>query len=831
MPKQYRACHQSPSGIPRPDRHKDGGEKCHPYQINAGRSGAQALQWIAGSQTTGQHNGKMKRNHQILWLWLVCGGLVAATLATYWSALRNDFINYDDPDYVTANHVVQEGVTWKGIEWAFTTGHASNWHPLTWLSHMLDITWFGLEPQGHHLTNLLLHCVNTLLLLLLLWYMTGALWRSALVAALFALHPLHVESVAWVAERKDLLSALFGLLTLWAYARYVQATNTSSPSVGSHGNPKPKLWYGMSLGFFAGGLMSKPMLVTWPFVMLLLDFWPLRRLDLAAGVFGLGFWRRHQKLVWEKLPFFVLTILSSSITLIVQHGAMAKTELVGAGDRVGNAILAYSNYLQQTIWPAKLAVFYPFPIKIPVVELVIVLVVLIIISILAIRLARSQPFVLIGWLWFLGTLVPVIGLVQVGAQARADRYTYLPLVGIFFALVWGFSELVKKQPWLKKAGAIAALAVLTALGVTSHAQLQHWRNDRTLCAHAARVTTGNYMAWGGLGIVDAKAGNWSSAMTNLMRAYEYAKIHHTERSVSYYIGVALQMQGKPKEALSYFQDCVVSAEMRPELDHRLGLSLMDAGRLAEAEPHIKAAVAAKPHSLDYNLGMAALLVTKDDLQQAEPIYTNAVEKHPKEPLALKSYGEFLILVNRLAEAEPWLAKAVSLKPENPAYRKAYATLLQRNGKLSLAAEQLESAAKLATPSTQELLNLAELHTQLKQPHQALDYYNRALTAEPNSLLVLNNYAWALATSPDATLRNGPRAVELGERACRISQWKIPVLIGTLAAAYAEAGRFADAVTTADKAIAVAHETQQTDAAKRNVELRKLYQNGKPYRDE
>lgn len=764
----------------------------------------------------------MKRNYQVLWLWLVCGTLLAATLATYWPALRNDFINYDDPTYVTANDVVKQGLSWEGFKWAFTTGHASNWHPLTWLSHMADVTLFGLKPWGHHLTNLLLHGANSVLLLLLLRQMTGALWQSAFVAALFALHPLHVESVAWVAERKDLLSGFFGILTLIAYARYAGESKAQSP--------KSKVWYAFTLVLFALGLMSKPMLVTWPFVMLLLDFWPLNRISLESKVFSLKSWRLNQKLLLEKLPFLLLTIVSSIITLVVQRGAMAKTELLAVEDRLGNAILAYANYLGQTAWPAKLAVFYPFPEHFPVVKFSIAIAILIAISVMAIRLARQHPYMIIGWLWFLGTLVPVIGLVQVGAQARADRYTYLPLIGIFFALSWGLTGLVAQRLWLEKIAAVATLAVLIALGITSRTQLQHWRDDRSLCTRAAKVTTGNYMAWGGLGIIEAKAGNWPSAMTNLMRAYEYAKTHHTERSVSYYIGVALQMQGKPKEALPYLQDCVVSVEMQPELDHRLSLSLMDTGQLAEAEGHAKAALAAKPDNLDYNLGMAALLVTKGDMNRAAFIYTTAVEKHPQEPLAIKSYGEFLILVNRSAEAETWLAKAVNLKPTNPAYRKAFAGLLQSNGKTKLAAEQFETAYKLTAPTAQELLTLSELYGQLNQPHQLLDCYNRAIAAGPDSLLALNNCAWLLATSPDDGIRNGVRAVELAERACQISQWKFPVLMGTLAAAYAEAGRFSDAVAMADRAIAKAREGNEEDTARRNAELRELYLQDKPYRE-
>ena len=759
--------------------------------------------------------------------------LIAATLLTYWPALKNEFINYDDPDYVTANEVVKKGLTTEGFRWAFTTGHASNWHPITWLSHMADVSMFGMKPTGHHATNLVFHVANSVLLLLLLWLMTGSVWRSAMVAALFALHPLHVESVAWVAERKDVLSAFFGILTLMAYAHYVQFKiqneklkkgTTPHPTLSpDEAERAARLWYGVALGLFALGLMSKPMLVTWPFVMLLLDFWPLGRWRMADG-------KVWKQLVVEKLPFLLLAVISSAITLAVQQGAMAKTEIVPIGDRFCNAVLACANYLQQTAWPAKLAVFYPFPTSFPAVEFSVAIGVLVAIFILVIRLARSHPFLIVGWLWFVGTLVPVIGLVQVGAQARADRYTYLPLIGVFFALSWGLHWLIMRRLQSKPFGSAIVIAVLIALGITSHRQLQHWQNDRALCSHAANVTTDNYMAWGGLGIIDVKATDWPSAMTNLMRAYEYAKPHHTERSVSYYVGVALQMQGKPKDALPYLETCIVSAEMQPERNHRLGLSLMDAGRMTEAEAAIRSALAAKPQSLDYNLGMAALLMAKGDTNRAEPIYASMVTSHSTQPAAHKSYGDFLSLANRHPEAEPRYATAVKLKPDSTPYRKAYANSLQRNGRLDLAVEQYEKAFALATPTSQELLDLADIYAQLGQTRKVLACYDKAIEQEPNSVPALNNLAWLLATCPDDGIRNGARAVELAERACKITDWKATVLMGTLAAAYAEAGRFPDAIAMAEKAITKARAEKQDDVAKRNGELLELYRSGKPYRE-
>ena len=768
--------------------------------------------------------------------------LIVSTLLTYWPVLKNEFINYDDPDYVTTNEMVQKGLTAEGFNWAFTTGHASNWHPITWLSHMADVSMFGMKPAGHHATNLFFHVVNSVLLLLLLRLMTGSVWRSAMVAALFALHPLHVESVAWVAERKDVLSALFGLLTLLAYAAYAKGSGPWSArtcpcfETGRHvsqsesGDMSPQskaVCYWLAFVFFALGLMSKPMLVTWPFVMLLLDFWPLNRVTSDGWQVRGKVWKR---LVLEKLPFLVLTLISCFVTVKVQQGAMSSSGLISMTDRICNAIVAYGSYLQQTVWPVNLAMFYPLPASIPTQMLILPLVVLVGLSVLCIRLAHKHPFLIVGWCWFLGTLVPVIGILQVGAQAHADRYTYLPLIGIFFALIWGLSALVKsqrKQLLLVTFGIIATLSVLAKL---SHDQVGHWKNDCALCTHAAEVTDENYVALGGIAIDDIKHENWSSAMTNLMRAYEYAKPRHTERSVSYYIGVALQMQGKPKEALPYLETCIVSTEMQPERNHRLGLSLMDAGRMEEAEAAIKLALAAKPQNLDYNLGMAAFLMSKGDTNRAEPIYASMVTSHSNQPAAHKAYGDFLALVNRHAEAEPRYATAVKLKPESVPYRKAYANSLQRNGRLDLAVEQYEKVFALAKPASQELLDLADIYAQLGQTRNVLACYDKAVEQEPNSVPALNNLAWLLATCPDDGVHNGARAVELAERACQITEWKVTVLMGTLAAAYAEAGRFPDAIAMAEKAITKARDEKQDDVAKRNGELLEHYRNGKPYRE-
>ncbi len=749
---------------------------------------------------------------------VICTLLALATLAVFWPVLQNDFINYDDPDYVTANEVVKKGFTWEGVKWAFTTSQASNWHPITWLSHMLDVSWVGLRPMGHHATSLMFHMANALLLFLLFRQLTGAVWRSALVAALFALHPLHVESVAWVAERKDVLSAFFGLLSLVAYTHFAQCKMQDAKYRTA--------WYGASLAFFALGLMSKPMLVTWPFVMLLLDFWPLNRIDPNAIGWSAAFRKAGKALVLEKLPFFALAALSSGVTVVVQHGAMAQTELLPIGDRAANATLAVTRYLEQTVWPTKLAVFYPFPTNFPLAELAVASGIFIAVLTYCLRQARTQPWVIVGWLWFLGTLVPVFGLVQVGAQARADRYTYLPLIGIFFALSWSLLHVRLQGHRIKWIVSAAAFSVLIAFGIASRAQLRHWRDDRSLWNHAAGVTTENYMAWGGLGIADVKAANWPSALTNLTRAYEYAKPHHTERSMSYYLGVALQMQGQPLEALPHLERCLVSAEMQPERDHRLGLSLMEAGRLAEAELSLKSALAAKPQNLNYQLGWAAFQYANGQPAGAEATHREAIASHPQAPLAIKAYADFLMSVNRVGEAVTHYEAAVKLAPTETAYRKAYANALRRAGAFKVAAAQYEEIFKTNPAKTQELLDLAELYSQSGQTWSVLDCYNRALNLEPESVPTLNNLAWFLATCEEASIRDGPRAVALAEKACTLTEWKAAVLMGTLAAAYAEAGRFPDAVAMAKKAIFKAHDDQQNEVANRNVELLEFYRQGK-----
>jgi protein O-mannosyl-transferase len=548
----------------------------------------------------------------------VCLLLALVTLAVFWRVTDHEFVIYDDGEYVVKNAQVQAGLTIQGVKWAFTT-FSANWHPLTWLSHMLDCQLFGLNPAGHHGMSLFFHIANTLLLFLVLCRMTKALWRSAFVAALFALHPLHVESVAWVAERKDVLSAFFFMLTMGAYVRYVERPDIRR--------------YIPLLVFFVLGLMSKPMLVTLPFVLLLLDYWPLGRLDSAkpdvsdtgrkkrkaaqapspaaaqrkqAGIRHR--WRVIRALVWEKVPLFAFSAVSSVITFYCQQkgGTMVLFYAVPLDARVGNALVSYVVYLGKMIWPQNLAVFYPHPVVQPVWHVLGAALVLVAITILAIRGAKRFPWCAVGWLWFLGTLVPVIGLVQVGMQAMADRYTYIPFIGLFIVVAWGIPEFLKTWRLPRAAGATSAVAVLVALMFATLVQLQYWRNSITLFSHTIAVTTDNAMAYMNLGTAWFTKGNFEEAIAYYRKAIrihpDYGDAYNNMATVFFLRGEIGEAESALREALRINPDCA-------EAHYNLGTILASRGTLDGAAAHFQEALRiipgwAKVHN---NLGSALLM--------------------------------------------------------------------------------------------------------------------------------------------------------------------------------------------------------------------------------
>lgn len=456
--------------------------------------------------------------------------LVLVTVALYWPVRHYDFVEYDDPDYVFENPTVCSGISWNNLAWAVVDAHAWNWHPVTWISHMLDCQLFGVQPGAHHGINVLLHAASSAILFLVLRGMTGAFWRSAIVAALFAWHPLRVESVAWIAERKDVLSGLFFMLTIWSYTKYAFSKMEGKwPTPGiqgaelpnrhpsdSAGRLAPRSWYAATLVFFVLGLLSKPMLVTVPFVLLLLDLWPLGRVSKAPNQpGGLLAWGG---ILGEKVPFFLLSAAVALITVLAQHGTMVPLRDEATVTRVGTVFVGYFLYLQKTLWPQDLTVLYLRPDHVPLIPLILGLFIVVGISILAIRNFRTSPYLAVGWFWFLGMLVPVNGLAQTGLQSMADRYNYLPGIGLAILAVWGLHQLAGATLSASCRRAIPAALASAALILCANAtrnQLRYWQNTKTLMAHALEIDPNNYVAHQDLGRYYAKLGK-----------IELARAHH-----------------------------------------------------------------------------------------------------------------------------------------------------------------------------------------------------------------------------------------------------------------------------------------------------------------
>ena len=515
---------------------------------------------------------------------LTCAGLFLLVFLVFLPAASNDFVNYDDQDYVTENPHVKAGLTAAGVAWAFTTGHASNWHPLTWISHMIDCQLYGLKPWGHHLTSVLFHAVNAMLLFVVLQRMTGAMWKSLLVALLFGLHPLRVESVAWVAERKDVLSTFFWMLTLWAYVLYAEKSKSRSS--------RSKVYYGLALFFFVCGLMSKPMLVTLPFVLLLLDWWPLGR--ISNGVKGetarMGCVSLKRAVV-EKVPFVAVAAASAVATFMAQRqgGSVVDIASLPVLARWENALVAYVRYVGKLFWPMDLAVFYPSPNHWPVVLLICSGVFLLVISGWVYWRRREQPYLALGWFWLLGTLVPVIGLVQVGSQSLADRYTYVPGIGIFIMLVWGLAALGKRIP-ASALAPLAAAAILACMFMTEQ-QITYWKDGETLFGRAVAVTSGNSLAHNSLGFMLSERGKYDAAIEQFQAAL---RIRPDYAKAQYNWGLALAGKRQVDEAIVHFQAALLLDPFYFEARNNLGVAYYAKGQYDEAAREFEAALQLRP---------------------------------------------------------------------------------------------------------------------------------------------------------------------------------------------------------------------------------------------
>jgi tetratricopeptide (TPR) repeat protein len=556
--------------------------------------------------------------------------LAVAVLTVFWPALGHDFVNYDDDLYVTGNPWVQQGVTWASARWALTTDAAGNWHPLTWLSHQLDWTLWGPRPGGHHATSVVLHALNTVLLYAVLDAMTASPWRSALAAALFGLHPLHVESVAWIAERKDVLSTCLWLLTLLAYAGYVRR-----PGVGRY--------FLVMLGL-ALGLMAKPMVVTLPCTLLLLDYWPLGR------------WRRAHDLVplvREKLPLFALVAISSVITWRVQTAAGAVIALPLA-NRLGHALVTYVAYLGKMLWPADLAAIYSHPgAEAPGAVLLSALVLALVTAAVVVE-RRRRPFLLVGWLWYLGTLVPVIGVVQVGVAAMADRFTYVPLVGIFVAIAWAVPAV--REPRLVAAAAAVVLAVLAA---RARDQVRVWRDSATLFTHALAVDEANPLAHVNLAVVLDERGDLAGANAHLERALVLRPDMVTARIA---LGNNLVRRGRPEEAMAQYRAAIAADPTSARALNNLGWLQLQLGRLDEAIDSLERALRIDPGlaTAENDLGMARARRGENDAARGH--FERAVAANPRYADAQNNLAAILLSDGRIDEAVAHAESAIAVQP-------------------------------------------------------------------------------------------------------------------------------------------------------------------------
>ena len=602
--------------------------------------------------------------------WCLYAALLVAILAVYSQVRHFDFVNFDDPEYISGNNHVRAGLTWAGIEWAFTSTTAANWFPLTWISNMAVCQIFGLDSGWHHLVNVLFHALASVLLLAALRRMTGALWPSAFVAFVFALHPLHVESVAWVAERKDVLCAFFWCLTLWCYAGYV-----SRPSAARYA------WVVLA---FCGALMSKSMAVTLPLVLLLLDFWPLRRT-----------WRRA--LLWEKAPLLALAGGVSLLTLVSQQQGHAVRSLTAlpVSTRLANAAWTYVAYMGRMFWPASLAVYYPYSHRLQVWQLLAAAVVLAGVTVLAVRWFRPYPYLATGWLWYLGTLVPVIGLVQVGGQSSADRYTYLPTIGLTIVLAWGAVDLLKRYPQATKLVVGTAVAGVGICLVLAAIQTSYWANSGLLFQHAVDVTAGNYIADNNLA---------DYYLTEMRTGEARAPVLEALRLNPYY----------------------------PEAHVNLATILRRTGQMAESEHQYREAIQLQAINPGAHAGYGALLLQEGRTGEAAGEFATVVDLRPEDADGRYNLGRVLVAVGRFEQGVAQLNEAIRLRPDYADAHHSLAMALAGRGRLNEAVSEFRAEAQLKPGDANVHNNLGMLLAGVGRFDEAIVEYAEALRIQPNS---------------------------------------------------------------------------------------------------
>jgi tetratricopeptide (TPR) repeat protein len=767
-----------------------------------------------------QH-GEGERDPQSSQVIGVCVFLVLAVLVVFGQTAGFGFVNYDDNKYIYENTVVRKGLTWPGVVWASTYSEIGHWHPLTWLTHMADCQVYGLRAGGHHMTNVALHATAAVLLFLVLRTMTGAVWRSGIVAAVFAVHPLRAESVAWISERKDVLSGVFFMLTLWAYVRYVR---------------QPTRWrYGAMAALFALGLLAKNMLVTLPFVLLLLDWWPLGRMRRSENgregleCSGLPFW----KLVKEKIPLLLLSVGSCVATASVSE-KMREVDRIPAPTRIGNAVVSYVVYLRQMVFPAGLATSYPYPNNgLPMWKVCAALVALVAVTAMVVACRQKRPFLLVGWLWYLGMLLPAIGIIQISYYARADRYTYLPEIGLAVAATWAVADLSAR--WKHRQIALGTLmgAVISLLMVCGYIQTSYWKDSEVLWRHTLSCNPDNLTAHLDLadlfrlnGRMDEAAAEYREALavrpdsaetlndlgnilamkgqdTPAMELYQKAITVHPDFVDTYANVGNLLMHSNVDEAIAQYRKGLAIAPDTVNILNDLGKALAAKGDNAAAIAQYQKVLAIEPTyaNAHFNLGNRLLKVGR--FEEAAAQFRKALELQPNDAEARIKLGKALLLKGDFVGGVASFEHTMPLNPELLPNLFILGNYFLVHNDWETAIACYRQALKMNPRSADACASLGTAFFKKGDYKQTIEFWQQALALNPAKSDLQNNLAHLLATAPDASLRDGPKAIALATEANRLSGGGKPEILQTLAAAYAQAGSYKEAAETARRALELA----------------------------
>jgi tetratricopeptide (TPR) repeat protein len=686
---------------------------------------------------------------------LICLLLSSAVLIVYWQLTGFEFVNFDDPKYVIGNPTIKQGITLQGIRWAFVSVYASNWHPLSWISHMLDIQFFGMNPGMHHLTNVILHIINALMLFLILEKMTGALWRSAITAALFALHPLHVESVAWISERKDVLSIFFWMCTLMAYLWYVKGRSIQR--------------YLIVVILYILGLLSKPMLVTLPFLLLVLDFWPLKRFKIRETTDSSNPQEKQYVLLpqvlllcLEKLPLLIIAVISSGMTIYAQRsgGALRPFEILSMTTRIENALVSYVAYLGKMIWPLNLAVFYPYPDTLSPYIVILSCILLLMVTVLVLFNAIRLPYLAVGWFWYLGTLIPVIGILQVGSQSMADRYTYIPLVGIFIMIVWGFQEALHRHSRGKTIFCVASVSVCTLLMYVSWIQTSFWKDSETLFTHAINVTSRNELAYYNLGKAFEDKGDKDGAIGNYEKALQ---IEPNDPDSHSSLATLLGEKGLFREATTHFNTALRINPRSIETMVNLANVLLRTGNTDSAIFYYKNALRMDPWNAEIYNNLGTAYVYGGELKTGAELFQKALRIRPKYEDAAENLMKAQAALTKIENAIVKLEEFIKADPRNPDLYTKMAGLRRQQGDMDQAIADYKKALEINPESVQALYGLVMIFSSRLEFSNALEKINIIRKIQPDNPNVYYDTAciYAKMNMPDKSVLWLKQAIDKG----------------------------------------------------------------------